>query len=171
MAATRTKTINPIRKNKLKLYSFTLLALTMLTMSACGSDGVFVSDFQAVSSDGWTKSQPLLFFPPDSVDGINSFDIAVNVRHDNFYQYRNLWLIVDYSKAGKILEHDTVNIQLADKYGDWGGSGLGKMFQKSMTIKDNVRSGQYDKITIWHNMKCDKVENISDIGLTYRKTK
>ena len=78
---------------------------------------------------------------------------------------------VDYVADGKIVEHDTVNVELCDEYGDWGGSGLGKLFQKQMLIKERVPVGRYDKIVVWHNMRVSKVTNVTDVGLTYIKSK
>lgn len=99
------------------------------------SGRAFDSDFKTIDAEGWTKSSPLVFLQPDSIRGVDAYDIAVSVRHDNYYPYRNLLLIVDYVAGDKIVEHDTVNVKLCDEYGDWGGSGLGKLFQKQMLIK------------------------------------
>ncbi len=147
-----------------------LVAISLLA-ATCTPGGAFDSDFKTIDAEGWTKSSPLVFLQPDSIRGVDAYDIAVSVRHDNYYPYRDLLLIVDYVAGGKIVEHDTVNVELCDEYGDWGGSGLGKLFQKQMLIKERVPVGRYDKIVVWHNMRVSKVTNVTDVGLTYIKSK
>lgn len=159
---------NP-RKSRLAA-ALCLVAISLLA-ATCTPGGAFDSDFKTIDAEGWTKSSPLVFLQPDSIRGVDAYDIAVSVRHDNYYPYRNLLLIVDYVAGDKIVEHDTVNVELCDEYGDWGGSGLGKLFQKQMLIKERVPVGRYDKIVVWHNMRVSKVTNVTDVGLTYIKSK
>lgn len=136
----------------------------------CTPGGAFDSDFKTIGTEGWTKSSPLVFLQPDSIRGVAAYDVAVCVRHDNYYPYRNLSLIVDYIADDTLAERDTVNVELCDKYGNWGGSGLGKLFQRQVIIKSNVAVGHYDRIVVWHNMRARTVTNVTDIGLTYFKS-
>ncbi len=152
-----------------KFAAILLVASFGLLTTMCSPGGAFDSDFKTIDTNGWSKSSPLVFLQPDSVRGVKVYDIAVDVRHDNDYPYRNLSLVIDYLSGRKVVAHDTVSIELCDKYGDWGGSGLGKYFQKQQIVKRGVRLGDYDRIVVWHNMRCDKVTNVSDIGLTYFK--
>lgn len=152
-----------------KIAAMLLVASFGLLTTMCSPGGAFDSDFKTINTNGWSKSSPLVFLQPDSVRSVEAYDIAVDVRHDNDYPYRNLSLVLDYLKGNKVVEHDTVSIELCDKYGDWGGSGLGKFFQKQQVVKEGVRLGTYDRVVVWHNMRCDKVTNVSDIGLTYFK--
>ena len=167
-----TNSRHPLRNpRKSRLAAALCLVAISLLAATCTPGGAFDSDFKTIDAEGWTKSSPLVFLQPDSIRGVDAYDIAVSVRHDNYYPYRNLLLIVDYVAGDKIVEHDTVNVELCDEYGDWGGSGLGKLFQKQMLIKERVPVGRYDKIVVWHNMRVSKVTNVTDVGLTYIKSK
>lgn len=167
-----TNSRHPLRNpRKSRLAAALCLVAISLLAATCTPGGAFDSDFKTIDAEGWTKSSPLVFLQTDSIRGVDAYDIAVSVRHDNYYPYRNLLLIVDYVAGGKIVEHDTVNVELCDEYGDWGGSGLGKLFQKQMLIKERVPVGHYDKIVVWHNMRVSKVTNVTDVGLTYIKSK
>ncbi len=152
-----------------KFATLLLVASFGVLATMCSPGGAFDSDFKTINTNGWSKSSPLVFLQPDSVRGVQAYDIAVDVRHDNDYPYRNLSLVVDYLSGGKVVEHDTISIELCDKYGDWGGSGLGKYFQKQQIVKRGVKLGTYDRIIVWHNMRSATVTNVSDIGLTYFK--
>lgn len=142
----------------------------LLLLAACSADGAFDSDFKAVDSSGWERSRPFVFELPDTLIGSACFDISLCVRHDNSYEYGNLWVIADFVAAGKVVESDTVNIKMCDTYGNWIGSGLGKLFQQSVPLKSGVRAGRYDRVMLWHCMRDDNVGHLEDIGLIYSKT-
>ena len=73
--------------------------------------------------------------------------------------------LYEYVKNGKVAESDTINFTLSDKYGNWNGSGLGKLFQSTATIRQNIRPNEFSEVIVWHNMRCDTVTNITDLGL------
>ena len=148
------------------MYSI-VTAVIALAFTACTNNGPFDSDFRTVKDLKWAKNQSFTFALPDSLDHL--YDIELSVRHDNVYPYRNLWLITDYFKEGRIVESDSVNVQLGDEYGNWSGSGLGKLFQMKMELKSDIQAGEYDKVVIWHDMDCDTVTHIWNIGLIYSK--
>lgn len=153
-----------LRKGRSSLFQLVLMA-GLLTLAASCSDGsVYSSRFETIAPSGWVKDKPLEFDLPDSLPA-TTFDIVLDVRHNNNYAYRNLWVTVDYVSHRQVVASDTVNVELADKYGNWYGSGLGQLFQYGMTIRRNVPVGQYEKVILWHTMRCDTVEHISDVGV------
>lgn len=152
----------------MKVKSIILILLTTI-VSACSSDGVYFSDFKDIDKKGWDKNRPLEFQYPDSIVQETS-DLQLSIRHDNYYQYKNIWLIVDYAKGKEIVQSDTINYQIADKFGKWYGSGLGKLFQHTATIKSGVKKGQFNRVIVWQNMRCDTVTNIHNIGLSLKKS-
>ena len=38
-----------------------------------------------------------------------------------------------------------------------------------MELKSDIQAGEYDKVVIWHDMDCDTVTHIWNIGLIYSK--
>ena len=150
--------------NRMKVKSIILILLTTI-VSACNSDGVYFSNFKDIDKNGWDKRRPIEFEIPDSIV-LGHSDLQLSIRHDNYYPYRNIWLIVDYAKGNAIVQSDTINFQIADKYGKWYGSGLGKLFQHTASIKKNVKNGQFNKVIIWQDMRCDTITNINNIGLS-----
>lgn len=153
-----------LRKGRSSLFRLLLMA-GLLTLAASCSDGsVYSSRFETIVPSGWVKDKPLEFDLPDSLPA-TTFDIVLDVRHNNNYAYRNLWVTVDYVSHRQVVASDTVNVELADKYGNWYGSGLGQLFQYGRTIRRNVPVGQYEKVILWHTMRCDTVEHISDVGI------
>lgn len=161
----KTTTVSRVlRKGKNNLFRLLLAAGLLVVAAACSDGSVYSSRFEAIAPCGWVKDRPLVFDLPDSLPA-SSFDIELDVRHNNNYAYRNLWVTVDYVAHRQVVASDTVNLELADKYGNWYGSGLGQLFQYGMTIRRNVLVGQYEKVILWHTMRCDTVEHISDVGV------
>lgn len=144
-----------------------MAAIVAAVVGACSVGGAFDSDFKPVKV--WHRSQPLEFRVPDTTAVDSYYDIELGVRHENYYAYRNLWILADYVSGGRVVETDTVSVTLSDEYGSWTGAGLGKLFQQSMPLKRHVAPGQYDKIVLWHYMVSDSVANLSDIGLIYKE--
>ena len=141
-----------------------IILLIATIVSACTSGGVYYSDFKPIDDIGWTKEKAYTFVLPDTITEPKS-DLQICIRHDNYYRYRNVRLTVDYVKNGKVAESDTINFTLSDKYGNWNGSGLGKLFQSTATIRQNIRPNEFSEVIVWHNMRCDTVTNITDLGL------
>ncbi len=94
--------------------------------------------------------------------------MSLAVRHTNGYPYRNLYLEVSYPDrdSNSTLMRDTVNVELADIYGNWHGSGLGTSFQFSMTLNDNfLLSDRSSEIRVRHIMRPDPVTDIEQVGI------
>ena len=140
-----------------------LAVFAVCCLYSCSSD-VLYSEFKPLG-DGWSKSEPLRFDFPDSLTEDRT-DFGIDVRHDNYYPYRNLWVVVDYLKIGKVAETDTVNIMLADKFGNWYGSGLGRLYQLRSTVRRGMNADEFDGVVVWHYMRCDTVTGISDVGVS-----
>lgn len=143
--------------------------MALLMACSCSSGDVLYSEFRQVG-DGWTKDRPLRFDFPDSLDA-GEVDLKICVRHDNYYPYRNLWVVADCLKDGRVVESDTVDIVLADKFGNWHGSGLGRLFQRCATVRKKIPSERFDGVILWHYMRCDTVTNVSDIGVSLSLSK
>ena len=156
--------IRRVRKTISQLPNKILFAVSLLAMMACSDAGVYYSDFRNVGS-GWTKDRLLRYELPDSLpDGKSS--LFVSIRHTNYYPYRNLWIVADYVRGGRVVESDTCNIQLADMFGNWFGSGLGQLYQYSVAMRDNVGVDGFEEVILWHYMRCDTVTGIEDVGLS-----
>ena len=107
-----------LRKGRSSLFRLVLMA-GLLTLAASCSDGsVYSSRFETIAPSGWVKDKPLEFDLPDSLPA-TTFDIVLDVRHNNNYAYRNLWVTVDYVSHRQVVASDTVNVELADKYGNY----------------------------------------------------
>ena len=152
-----TKTNHTPRSSRLLL----LLGF-MLAMSCTGNE--IYNKHVTINNDGWNSYDSKTFTIEIGQDSI--YDINTFVRHDNQYQYSNLWLFVDHTRPDSTTTNDTINIKLADHYGNWIGGGWGSthQIQHSIAIKQELDSGTHT-ISITQAMRENQLQGIKNIGL------
>ena len=124
-------------------------------------------DFHAVDADGWFYGDTLRFdLPMNGTDSIWHGDIAVAIRHSAAYPYSNLWMELSYPQTDG-LHADTLNVLLADLYGNWQGRGLGLSFQKVDTIVHDITLSLPATFSLRHIMRSDKLTDVEQIGLIF----
>ena len=131
-------------------------------------DDNFYSAFKAFEGAEWYYSRPLEFTVDTLADSICPHgDLLITLRHTDGYDYRNLWLEIDYDADNEDSQPDTINVILADVYGHWRGSGSGNSFQVTDTVRRDMplRCGQ--RITLRRIMRSDTLYNIEHAGSTY----
>ncbi|MBD5276340.1 MAG: gliding motility lipoprotein GldH [Bacteroides sp.] len=141
-------------------------AIACTFLAGCGRDGdsrVVFSAFRSVSPGGWRFTDTLcipmhLMTDTAAVRG----DVAVTVRHSVEYPYSNLWLEL-------LLPADTAaaNVELADVFGSWHGSGMGLTYERTDTVLRGVVLSPADTIRIHHLMRVDTVPGIEQIGIFF----
>ena len=156
-----------ITKTNLKQRSSVVLLLALLLLTAC-TRGVVYNDFVAFSAEGWESydSQEFAITLP-----ADSYEVNLFVRHGSTYQYGNLWLFVDHISPDNVLTTDTVNITLADSYGNWVGRGWGNSRQVEVNIahKLPLDSGTHI-IKINQAMREHKLRGIDNIGVSVTRS-
>lgn len=132
----------------------------MLTACGGGNDATWVS----VPSAKWQYGDTLQFVLPE--DAPASRDLVLWVRHDDAYQYSNLWVEVAYDTRDTVLA-DTFDITLADDYGRWRGVGNGTLLQyaDTLTLRDKPVAGK--PLRVRHIMRVQTVEGIEQVGIEH----
>lgn len=145
-----------------------LIAFAANAMISCEYAGTCYNDFKTIPDGKWLAGEPVEFanLPFDSIaTGQNT--LKLNIRHDNNYPYRNLWLFIDYIDDKKNRHTDTVEYQLSDIYGKWDSRGFGSVYEFSAPIKPNGTDlNQIKSIVVWQGMRCDTLTGISEIGIS-----
>jgi len=141
-----------------------LLVLNLL-VTACSSQSQTDVQFKQLPSQGWNQLLPLSF-APIFVDSMQTYDLAIVVRHSNNYAYRNLPLVVDCIADDSTLWRQQVQVVLADNYGGWLGGGFGSLYQCVIPLATDVRPQQVHKIILWQVMdSCSTLKGIEEIGV------
>jgi gliding motility-associated lipoprotein GldH len=131
---------------------------------SCSQKEVFY-EFHSFPLAEWNQQESVRFEIPVHDNSI-PYDVFIEIRNNNNYSFRNLWLFVDYKNPNGRLRSDTVYVELADIYGKWYGKGI-SLFDYSFPYELNVQypdTGKYI-YTIRQGMRENPLKGISDIGL------
>jgi gliding motility-associated lipoprotein GldH len=157
------KTATKTTMNKLACL-FAIATTTLTTLCACSNLGSEHTEWCDIDNPGWRYGQTLTF-NADS-DSIAIDRLVVSIRHTNAYEYANLWLELSYA-SGDTIVADTFNVELADAFGKWHGTGTGISFQQNDTIVPRHRVNLGSPLHLRHVMRVDTLQNIDQIGLSY----
>lgn len=145
-----------------------LLPAVILIMAAC-SNTTEHSGFTTISPDGWIYGDTVKYCPADSDStALALCDVVIVVRNNNDYEYSNLWLRLDYPGTDTI-HTDTLNVVLADDFGNWLGKGIGGSYQFSDTVLRNVSLDPMGDIKVSHIMRADTLGGIEQIGIIVKE--
>ena len=151
---------------KSKTIKFSIATLMVLLCCSC-SDGTIFHGYETLSSEGWTREQVLSYeFDVDSLN--KNCNISLELTYNNDYPYSNLYL---YVSANDTIENeifsDTLNITLADEFGQWKGDGWGGVYQQKVEYKPAYQfanSGAYN-ISIKQGMRDNPIMGIERVGV------
>ncbi len=158
--------INHIYNRIPDIWKNLLLIITVLVIfSSCDPQRVYEKNIH-VNSNGWQAVEKVLFEVPIS-DSILLHNFYINLRHNEDYQFSNLYLFIDTHFPGGSKSRDTIELILADNSGKWNGEGLGKIKEYQVLIRQAVIfpvTGIYN-ISITQGMREENLEGVEDIGI------
>lgn len=135
--------------------------------SSCDDKRVF-DDYKAVK--GWHKDS-IVNFQLKGIDSTRAYNLFINIRNTNDYEYANLFLITEIKfPQGKVIS-DTLEYEMTRPNGEWLGQGFGDVKENKLWYKENVRfeePGEY-QVSIQHKMrKNGEVNGIENLeGITH----
>lgn len=152
-----------------------LLIVTIIFFSSCDRNRVF-DEYESLNT--WHKDS-LVGFEFDNIDSTKVYDLFINIRNNNNYQYSNLFLITEIKfPQGKVIS-DTLEYEMTKPNGEWLGNGFGDVKESKLWYKEDVKfdeSGQY-KVTIQQAMRkngevdgIQELEGITDVGFRIEKS-
>ena len=151
----------------LKYLSFILLSILIIT--ACDSNRVYDNSY-CIPDQKWNKDS-LLLFEVKIIDTISLHNFYLNIRHNTDYPYSNIFFFVNTSFPNGSAGRDTIEIILADKRGNWTGTGTGRMRDNQVLLRKNLRfplTGIYS-FSIEQAMRKDNLPGLEDLGIRIEK--
>lgn len=150
----------------MKMFRFIIvIAICVITAVSCDGRIDRYSDFVQLPQQGWAYGDTISFLARgNSLTDAGTMSVAV--RHNNKFLYRNLWLELSYKDSIGEIHIDSVNIELADAYGQWNGSGIGAAYQCAARVSHQVKVPDSTWVSIRHIMRLDTVRGIEQIGVT-----
>lgn len=141
----------------------------IVCLGACASKRNDFSDFRNIDDLGWQYGDTLVFMPVHQ-DSIVTGDLFVSLRHTNDYLFSNLWIEACYSDADGRHFVDTLEITLADVYGNWSGKGVGVSFQKRVPLHRSLHHVTGSPVCVRHIMREERLKDIELIGIDFEQT-
>ncbi|MDI6048287.1 gliding motility lipoprotein GldH [Flavobacterium sp. XS2P24] len=150
-----------------------LLLLVVILFSSCDKKRVF-DDYKSVGS-AWHKDSIVTFNLPE-LDSTKRYNLFVNLRANNNYQFNNLFLIVALELPNGFTKVDTLEYQMADLDGTLLGDGFSDIKESKLFYKENVRFKSkykvYIKQAVRENGKVPGVtalDGITEVGFRIEK--
>lgn len=156
--------------HKIRPINFFLAVFALLFIYSCNSNIVY-SKYKSFDENEWLIKDKAIF-DIEIKDTFSLNNISLMVRHADSYEYKNLFLFVTSKYPDGRILIDTMEIILANKKGEWLGSGLGDIYDFKVPIKKNIRfakSGKYQFI-FEQGMRVNPLPLIMDFGFEIEKS-
>ena len=122
-----------------------LLLLVMIIFASCDKKRVF-DEYKSVGNV-WHKDSIVTFNLPE-LDSAKRYNLFVNLRANNDYQFNNLFLIVALELPNGFTKVDTLEYQMAEPDGTLLGNGFSDLKESKLFYKENVRFRSKYKVYI-----------------------
>ncbi|MFD2587954.1 gliding motility lipoprotein GldH [Croceitalea marina] len=137
-------------------------------LSSCETQTAY-SEYKQLDKGVWQVEDTVQFSFSD-LDLSKPYDVYLNLRNDNNFQYSNLFLITELDYPNGETVSDTLEYEMALPDGSWLGKGFGSVKENKLWYRENIvfpDSGVY-KLKISHAMRQNgKVDGISNLtGIT-----
>lgn len=139
--------------------------LFVLLVSSCSSNELF-NEYRALNREGWHRDSVVHFQVPVG-DSVSRFDLFLQVRHTGRLVHSNLWTVIGtYGPDSSWVSTDTVELKLADEWGNWLGAGSGPAIDLQALYRPNLLfqyPGTY-RFVVQHVMRDTLVPDLTHIG-------
>src|SRR3954465_336738 len=118
-----------------------ILLLASILLFSCDKKRVF-DEYKSVGS-AWHKDSIVTFDLP-VLDSTKKYNLFVNLRDNNNYPFKNLFLIVALETPSGFTKVDTLEYNMADAEGNLLGNGFTDIKESKLFYKENVKfRGKY----------------------------
>lgn len=151
----------------MNLKSSLVFILIIFCLISCDKKRVF-DDYKSVGN-AWVKDS-IVTFDFKQEDTTKLYNLFVNLRANQAYQFNNLYVIVSMERPGGMIKVDTLQYQMTHPDGSLLGDGFSDIKESKLFYKENLRFdtiGDY-KVKIQHAVRqTGKIEGIQTLeGIT-----
>lgn len=154
-------------------YFFLLITCVSLSyfLVSCNDTAVY-DEYKNIKNNSWDYSDSLKY-EVDIKDTATHYSLFVNVRHNFYFDWRNVWVKIITVYPNNKTEVSSVNLPLSESDGKWFGKCSGDICDIRIGIQQNAvfpQVGKY-KFIIVHDMRQNPLPKIMDVGLRVEKYK
>ena len=155
--------------------NYLVIIIAVITLVACDSKHV-LDEYKTIPNT-W-KRDAVINFNFKAPDTISTYDLFVNIRNNNAYEFSNLFLIVDLTSPNNNKTIDTLEYEMTTPRGEWLGSGFSEIKENKLWYKERFHfdeEGEY-KVNITHAIRkngatngVNELKGITDVGFRIEK--
>ena len=149
-------------------YKYFLIICFVCVGLGCENKKTFIYKFD---NEQWDIEKDTIRFTYHNNDVETPHDVSIFFRNNINYPYRNIYIFVEILHNNDVIQMDTLQYEITDKYGRWHGNGVGDtkdnyfLFDKNLELQ-NV--GFYT-FNITHGMRNNPLIGCNKIGLKISK--
>lgn len=145
--------------------------LSLFALLGCNQPDLVFEQYQQLPPAGWHQDSAVVF--EVSIQEVEpAYFIRLNLRHTVEYPLANLYLFREIKQGESRAFGDTVNISLADAYGEWNGDGFGDLRTLSVPYRPEPvhfkKPGTYT-FYLKQGMRLTPLPGIQDIGISLER--
>ena len=158
----------PSRKRMFLLYTGLQLSVCSILLTSCNTIDLYEKDIPIPKHEWTGRFKPQFTFAVK--DTAANYQLFILLRHDDKYNYNNIWLNLYAQAPGQQAQKFTLELPLATTNNGWLGTAMDDLYDHRIALtldpeKFNFkRQGNYT-FTIEQIMREDPLENVYDIGL------
>ncbi len=145
----------------MNLKSSFLFILILVAFSACDKKRVF--DEYKLVGEAWNKDLVVDFNLP-KLDTLKKYNLYVNLRADDSYEFNNLFLIVSLEQPDGLTKIDTLEYQMADVDGTLLGDGFSDIKESKLVYKEKVQFKASEKNKVHIKQAVRKTGNVVGVS-------
>ena len=145
----------------MNLKSSFLFILILVAFSACDKKRVF-DEYKSVG-EAWNKDLVVDFNLP-KLDTLKKYNLYVNLRADDSYEFNNLFLIVSLEQPDGLTKIDTLEYQMADSDGTLLGDGFSDIKESKLVYKEKVQFKASEKNKVHIKQAVRKTGNVVGVS-------
>lgn len=157
----------------MRLRLVVLSVITMALLSSCGRQPI--EQFHNVADRTWLFNKPENF--EVNIPSPGTYSMLVQVRYTQEYSFSNIWVELNEKSPDGKKDSMRLNIPLFDLSGSPVGSFAGKFYDRSFPdaqiegkeLKLNFPSAGKYIFSLEHNMRIDKLDGISQLGIRLKQ--
>ncbi len=153
-----------------------LALIALLSLSSCDKNRVY-DQYKSLPNQ-WNRDSTLVF-KVNELDSTQTYNLFINIRNTDDYQFSNIFLITDMIfPQGKVIQ-DTLEYTMAAPTGQWLGEGTGEVKLSKLWYKEQVQFKEQGSYTfkirqaMRQNGKTEgikQLKGITEVGLRIEKT-
>ena len=157
-------------KRALNTFFIITFAAALNIITGCNDAGAILDQSTPVANHNWAYLNKFKFAFKIK-DEKAAYNLYMNLRVTADYKYSNMFVLITQTGPDKKTEIKRYELHLADKEGQWYGTGSGNLYSYQVPFRIGYKfaaKGTY-QIAIEQNMRDNPLKEVSDVGIRVEK--